>query len=167
MRDAGAFERVGGSATNQVLVMRDAGEVREAMRFDHIYFKGFSMTKFFKQYGAGTWLFLAALAVFAAFALAGHPLLSPEILGGMAAIPMLAGEITYADILKQLDEQGDAMKAWKDGESKRLDDIEKKLGRPGATFSDFGNKSGADPEYKAAFEHFLRTGREDELKVSD
>lgn len=60
-----------------------------------------------------TWTFVSILAVLAAFALMGHPLIPPEALAGLGAVPMaMSGETTMADVKQILEAQGTQSKSW-------------------------------------------------------
>jgi HK97 family phage major capsid protein len=59
-----------------------------------------------------TFCLLAVAAVFAAFALAGHPLIDPAVLAGIGMVPMaMSGEV---DVKKQFEQLSEVAKAAKD-----------------------------------------------------
>ena len=87
-----------------------------------------------------TFAFVAGLAVLAAFALAGHPLLSPDMLAAVGAGGMLpfamSGEVTLLEVKKVIDDQGRAFEEFKKtneelikakAEGKAVADLEQKL----------------------------------------
>lgn len=78
--------------------------------------------------------FLAVVAILAALALAGHPLIDPAALAGIGMLPLaMSGEVEMKDVIEMLKKQGDAM----EGHIERVRLMEedhkalmKKAGRP-------------------------------------
>lgn len=93
-----------------------------------------------------TWGLVAAMAVLAAFALMGHPIIPPEVLAGFGIVPLAMGN-TSDEVVEMLAEMGRKSDAWRAGKGAEIDelkaalaDLEKKAGRPNL---------GAGPETKA------------------
>lgn len=85
-----------------------------------------------------TWALVSILAVLAAFALLGHPIIPPEALAGLGMVPMaMSGEITMTEIKTILEDQGITMKNWRDKKDAEfaelngiVEDLHKKANRP-------------------------------------
>lgn len=85
-----------------------------------------------------TWALVSILAVLAAFALMGHPIIPPEALAGLGMVPMaMSGEITMTEIKTILEDQGATMKNWRDKKDAEfaelngiVEDLHKKANRP-------------------------------------
>lgn len=130
-------------------------------------------------------LFVAVLALFAVAAIAGYPVISPDLLAGLGMVPMMIGDTQVLDLIKKQGEDWelfkktneDMLKAKADGKSvadlqvtldkinadmtaigKQITEIEKKAGRPGAGASD---STPEQAEYRKAFDAYLRTGEGD------
>ena len=136
---------------------------------------------------------LAALAVMALFALAGHPLIPPEALAGLGVMPMLTGETDIKEIKSLLDKQGEAwgeftrkndelLKAKAEGKAvsdlqSTVDKINGELSKLNSDLVEMAKKSnrpdGGDgksgtpeqAEYKKAFGKFLRKGDDNGLEA--
>lgn len=129
--------------------------------------------------------FLAVVAVMAAFALAGHPLIDPAVLAGVGMLPMaMSGEIDLKKINELLEDQGRAFKEFKETNDKRLEakadgkavaDMDAKLAKLNEVFEATqeaikqmekraarpGTGGDVDPvraEHKQAFGNFIRKG---------
>jgi HK97 family phage major capsid protein len=96
-----------------------------------------------------TWSLVAVLAVLAAFALVGHPIVAPEALAGFGMVPLAVGNTAAEDIVEMLAEMSRKSDAWRSTKGAEIDelkaallDMEKKAGRPKAT-------DGSDPDTKA------------------
>lgn len=139
-----------------------------------------------------TYGFLAIFAVMAAFALLGHPLVSPEAFAGLGMVPMaVSGEIELKDLKGLLDKQGEAwgeftrkndelLKAKAEG--KAVSDLQATVDKINGEFTKLNNdlvemakkanrpqndSKGQTPEqaeYKKAFGNFLRKGDENGLE---
>ncbi len=82
---------------------------------------------------------LLAVAVTGAFALAGHPIIPPDLLAGIGLLPMVSGELNTDELKKTLDKVTDSLEAWKSGHDKKLNALEQDVNklvtrssRPGA-----------------------------------
>jgi HK97 family phage major capsid protein len=134
--------------------------------------------------------FLAVVAILAAFALAGHPLIDPAVLAGVGMVPMaMSGEIDLKEINKLLTDQGKAFEEFKKTNDSRLEakadgkaigDMEAKLAKLNEVFEATqasikeiekrakrpGTGGDVDPvraEHKQAFGKFLRKGDDNGL----
>ena len=84
-----------------------------------------------------TFAFLAVVAILAAFALSGNPLVDPAALAGMGMLPVaMSGEIDLKEINRLLVEQGKSLQEFKGRQDERIQSLEqevtgiaKKLGR--------------------------------------
>jgi HK97 family phage major capsid protein len=83
------------------------------------------------------WLILASLAIIAIAAIAGHPLVSPELFAGLGALPMMVGDTTVdpLEIKKLVEAQGTA---WE--EFKKANDAKLEAKADGKTVGDFDAK---------------------------
>lgn len=136
-------------------------------------------------------VFIIGLLVMGLFALMGQPLVSPEALAGLGAVPMaLSGEIDIKSIKELLDKQGTAWEEFKKtndanlqakADGKAVSDFEAKLTTINAAIQGVEDElkaiakksarpgtGGADndpakAEHKAAFGEFLRKGTDDGL----
>ncbi|WP_198552312.1 phage major capsid protein [Macromonas nakdongensis] len=137
-----------------------------------------------------TFAFLGVVALMAAAALAGYPLVDPAVLAAIGVAPMaMSGEIDLKEINRLLEEQGKAYKEFKETNDKRLEakadakavgDFEAKLGKLSDVMDaikeqvkEMEKKAGrpatggdTDPvraEHKQAFGKFLRKGDDNGL----
>jgi len=73
------------------------------------------------------WIALAAIAVLAVCALAGHPLVSPEVVAGLGMAPMMIGETAdVGSLAKLIEQQGEAWNSFQKANDARLKAIEEK-----------------------------------------
>lgn len=139
------------------------------------------------------YLAVAGLLLLAIFALAGHPLISPEALAGLGMLPLAIGEVDVPGLADLLKKQGTAFEEFKRANDDRLKAIEAKGYAPadvvekvekinndltelGKQIADVakksnrpaagdGSESAEQAEYKSAFrESFLRKGDASGLK---
>src|SRR5574337_310066 len=142
-----------------------------------------------------TFVLLAAVAVMAVFTLAGHPLISPEMLAGIGMVPMAIGEVSLTDINKAIEESNKAFEAFKAANDQKgaaqsdklatleksfadvmkfgdlAKDLQKKVEDMEAKASRPGFGSGKTDaelvadEHKQAFGGYLRKGKEFDLAL--
>lgn len=88
----------------------------------------------------GKFAIAAMLIAAALFAVAGHPIINPDILAGLSVLGMV-GEISMVEVKAAIDKQGEAWEAWKKAaderlklmaEGKSVTEIEAKLAKIGA-----------------------------------
>lgn len=73
------------------------------------------------------WL-IALFGVLAVFAVAGMPLIPPEALAGIGAVPMaMSGEVTMKDLADQIGDANKRLEDWKDTRGKQIDEILERL----------------------------------------
>jgi HK97 family phage major capsid protein len=129
---------------------------------------------------------VAVLAVLAVFSVAGHPLISPEVLAGLGALPMVVGDTTIVEIKSLVQQQGEAFEAFKKkndeliaakaegkavgdltAEVKKLNDALTDIGKQMSAIEAKANRPAAGPDAqlteeqkarKSAFEKMLRKG---------
>lgn len=118
---------------------------------------------------------LALVAIAAVFAVAGHPLINPEVLAGIGMLPMvMSGEVSLLEVKKVLEDQGKAFEEFKTAndalikakaEGKALGDLEAKVAKLGDALDQFeelktaiediqkkANRPQTDSEFKSAAE---------------
>lgn len=133
---------------------------------------------------------LIAVAILAAATLAGHPILPPEALAALGALPFaMTGELDGKGLKDLLEKQGQAFDEFKKtndelikakADGKAVADLETKLSKLNAAFDDAqaqlkalekrqgrpgtgGDEDPAKAEHKAAFGTFLRKGDDGNL----
>ncbi len=89
--------------------------------------------------------FIAFLALAAVSAIAGYPVVSPDILAGLGVMPIVIGETSIADITRMIEEQGRTAKEFQAKQIARIDalseskemieDFMAKMTAPGASSS--------------------------------
>lgn len=109
------------------------------------------------------YVLVAALAVLAVFSVAGHPLVSPEALAGLGAMPMVMGH-TMDDVHALLTQQGTVIDQFKARQDARLGALERdfrtleaKAGRP-HVFGGDDRLTAEQAEHRKAFDKYLRRG---------
>ena len=78
-------------------------------------------------------LMLAAILVFAAATAMGYPLISPDVLAGMALLPMVTGEISLVEIKTLIEKQGQTWDEFKSLNDARIKTLEAKGYAPADT----------------------------------
>ena len=136
------------------------------------------------------WAFVALLSLFAVFAIAGQPIINPELLAGLGALPLaFSGETDFKGLKELLEKQGTAFDEFKKTNDERLNkkadgaaigDFEAKLAKLNTALDASqdemkalqkraarpgagGDSDPAKAEHKAAFSQFLRKGDNDNL----
>lgn len=84
-----------------------------------------------------TWAFVSILAMLAAFALVGHPVVPPEALSGLGIIPLAVGNVDMKAIFDVIEQQGASFENFvKRNDAERneikanIEELAKKAGRP-------------------------------------
>ncbi|MDO8248947.1 MAG: phage major capsid protein [Rhodoferax sp.] len=97
-----------------------------------------------------TFSLLALVAIAAVFAIAGHPVISPDVLAGLGFIPVVTGETSFNDVKTILENQGRDFQTWKAKQdekyselSSNLNELAMKANRP-----NMGGSGGASSEIK-------------------
>lgn len=108
------------------------------------------------------WALLSVLAVLAGFAMAGHPLLSPEHLAGLGMLPMAAGT-TMGELCEIIQKQGTEMKAWVQRREEEVTElreeikqIEMRANRPGSGGFNAATGQRFTPDERKSFDGAIR-----------
>ncbi|MDO8262186.1 MAG: phage major capsid protein, partial [Gallionella sp.] len=93
---------------------------------------------------------LVLVAIAAVFAIAGHPVISPDVLAGLGFIPVVTGETSFSDVKTILENQGRDFQAWKAKQDEKYSELSKNMDELGmkANRPNMGGSGGASSEIK-------------------
>lgn len=111
---------------------------------------------------------VAALVLLAVCSLMGYQLIDPQILASLGAMPLITkserDNLTpvMQETLQIIEDSNRELKEFKTVHVKRIDELEKRMGRPFAGAGSFELSATPDQaEYRKAFSNYLRTGEGD------
>ena len=115
--------------------------------------------------------FIAFLALAAVCAIAGYPVVSPDILAGLGIMPMVIGNTDVTEILSLVQEQGRAAQEYRAKQIARIDALEESkqmmedfMAKAGSPFTGGSTSSRPDNGETKQFLTFMRSGREADLQ---